>query len=107
MTHQQTHIRNVYISKAQRTPYLAERVLVIETDLSLPQSRFEPRDPHIDDLLIELNDLKALNPALFSAVNTVEIRGADNHITAAEDAGFPFVSGERVSSSRAVDMSVA
>ena len=93
----------------RRSPQIVERVLVIETDLKLPQSRFAPRDPRIEDLLIELNEMKQQNPAIFRSVDTIEIRDADAHINH-EDAGaetgerFPFVTGERVSSSRSSDL---
>lgn len=72
-----SHIQNVYISVAQRTPTLCERMLVIETDLRLPQSRFAQTDPGVEDLLLELHSLKTHNPHLFRNVDTVEIRGLD------------------------------
>lgn len=69
------HIKNVYISTQKRTPILCERILVIETDIDVPQSRFARAHPDIDDLLLELHRLKVRNPALFREVDTVEIRG--------------------------------
>jgi hypothetical protein len=108
MLHQESHIRNVYISMSRALPHMAaQRMLVIETDLKLPQSRFSPRDPRIDDLLLELHQLKLRNPAMFNAVDTVEIRGAHHNMDEVQHPLFPLVCGERVSSSRAVDMSVA
>lgn len=104
MMNRQSHILNVTVSTAQRSPRTKERVLVIETDLNLPQSRFSAPDPRIEDLLMELHALKMRNPALFQAVDTVEIRGADDHIGSSEDTAFPFVSGERVPSALAVNM---
>lgn len=101
--HKTTHIRNVYMTGVRRTPHIMERVLVIETDLRLPQSRFAPRDPRIDDLLLELNDLKQKNPTIFRSVDTVEIRDAQTHMDTETDdhnddvrSAFPMVAGERV-----------
>ena len=104
----QNHILNVYISATQETPQRCERVLVIETDLELPQSRFAPRDPRVEDLLLELHSLKTQNPALFRAVDTVEIRGPDYFNAAqkiSEDGAdtpvaAPLAQGRWVSSSR-------
>lgn len=107
MFKRESHIKNVYMTAQRRSPHIVERVLVIETDLKLPQSRFAPRDPRIEDLLIELNDMKQQNPAIFRSVDTVEIRDAQDHINledAHEERSFPFVPGERVSSSRFVDV---
>lgn len=105
----QSHIRNVYISIAHRTPRLYERILVIETDLTLPQSRFAAKDAAVDDLLLELHMLKKLNPVLFSEVDTVEIRGVNdnvNAINARKTDSFPTLPGERFgSSSVRADMS--
>ena len=108
MLYYESHIRNVYISMSRNFPRsAARRVLVIETDLNLPQSRFSPRDQRIDDLLLELHDMKTRNPAMFRAVDTVEIRGANHNMNEIQPDPFPLVCGERVSSSRAVDMSMA
>lgn len=111
MLKRETHIKNVYLTAQHRSPQIVERILVIETDLKLPQSRFATRDPRIEDLLIELNDMKQQNPVIFRSVDTVEIRDATTHISheeAHEDTSrrdfFPFVPGERVSSSRLADL---
>jgi hypothetical protein len=108
--HKTTHIRNVYMTGVRRTPHIMERVLVIETDLRLPQSRFAPRDPRIDDLLLELSDLKQKNPTIFRSVDTVEIRDAQDHMNGEADddynerSCFPMVAGERVPPARAAHL---
>jgi len=107
MFKRESHIKNVYLTAQRRSPQIVERVLVIETDLKLPQSRFAPRDPRIEDLLIELNEMKQQNPVIFRSVDTVEIRDVDTHINheeAHEERDFPFVPGERVSSSRFAEL---
>lgn len=105
---QQQHIRNVYVSLARRTPYLSERILVIETDLTLPQSRFEARDSRLEDLLIELHEMKESNPALFCAVDAVEIRGPENHMNIVEEETniYDFLPGRRAPSPYAVEVPV-
>lgn len=108
MMNRQSHIVNVQVLLKPRTPRLKERVLVIDTNLTLPQARYDAADPRIEELLLEVHELKTRNPALFDSVDTVEIRGADHHVAATEDVSFPFVSGERVPSSAcAVNMSAA
>lgn len=105
-----SHIRNVYMTAVHVSPQIVERVLVIETDLNLPQSRFAPRDPRIEDLLLELNELKTRNPSIFRAVDTVEIRDAQNNMNnEAEECdkthdGFTPVTGVRVSPARAAHL---
>jgi hypothetical protein len=104
----QNHILNVYISVTQHTPHVSERMLVIETDLELPQSRFAQCDPRVEDLLLELHELKTQNPALFRSVDTVEIRGTNLHADtleisedgAATQVAAPVASKGWVSSSR-------
>lgn len=98
-----TYIRNVYVSLKQATPYIAEHILVIETELELPQSRFAEKDERIEDLLLELHALKADNPTLFATVDTVEIRGPDHHMDDDDehimtDEDFAFLRGARVPS---------
>ena len=70
------HIQNVYISVAQRNAYQKTNTLVIETDIDMPKSG----DPHsrmqMDSLLLEVNNLKERCPAMFEAVDYVEIRKA-------------------------------
>jgi hypothetical protein len=107
MFKRESHIKSVYLTAQHRSPQIVERVLVIETDLKLPQSRFAPRDPRIEDLLIELNEMKQQNPVIFRSVDTIEIRDMDTHINheeTHEERYFPFVPGERVPSSRFADL---
>lgn len=108
------HIRNVYLTAVHHSRHFTEKVLVIETDLSLPRSRFETRDPRIEDLLLELSNMKLRNPELFRSVDTVEIRDARTHMNdetnsrpeESDDvrAGLSFVTGNRVLPARAAHM---
>lgn len=79
------HIQNVYISVAQRSAYEKINTLIIETDIDMPKSGDIYSHMKMDSLLLELNTLKERCPAMFEAVDYVEIRKNDRINSCSDD----------------------
>jgi|GEM_PF-3003002 len=68
------HICSAYVATTPCSNDNPCYTLVIETDLDLPVKGRMSRDPQMDTLLSEIHDMKERFPALFSAVENIEIR---------------------------------